>query len=288
MAKPLELTTWAIDEDALKTATDSQRWNFGWTTPANDPTGKGEKPNLNQQNYWQNAVHKWIEYLKVSKTPLGTIIAVASNLSGAFDSPTGVVTDGFIFCDGTAIPDGYPVTGNAPQLTDDRFLMGSSVAGSTGGNNSITPSGGISGTQSISHTHAIASHDHGMVHNHQVGWWDTSLKTLYFSDTATQNSTTIGLGNPFIVYSGKNGDSSGNDVARVTGNTLYDKNVYSTGAINAASGSGSTAKTAGKSLTTGSNTSGTSVDFSNASFSGDSFDNRPKYLTVKYFLKVDI
>lgn len=63
MAKPVEITDWATSGSALKTATDSSRWNLGWQTlPGNLPSETGERPNLNQQNYWQNAVHKWITY----------------------------------------------------------------------------------------------------------------------------------------------------------------------------------------------------------------------------------
>lgn len=61
--KPTEVTDWANSGSALKTATDSNRWNLGWQTlPDNLPNQTGERPNLNQQNYWQNAVHLWITY----------------------------------------------------------------------------------------------------------------------------------------------------------------------------------------------------------------------------------
>jgi len=64
MAKPVEVTDWATSGSALKTATDSSRWTLGWQTlPGNQPSDTGERPNLNQQNYWQNAVHTWIQYL---------------------------------------------------------------------------------------------------------------------------------------------------------------------------------------------------------------------------------
>lgn len=70
MAKPTETTAWAEQGDgsggasnALRTPTDAARWNFGWKTlPNNDPSEVGEAPNLNQQNYWQYAVHKWLEW----------------------------------------------------------------------------------------------------------------------------------------------------------------------------------------------------------------------------------
>lgn len=63
MAKPIEVTNWATSGSALRTATDSSRWNLGWQTlPGNLPTDTGERPNLNQQNYWQFAVHQWLTF----------------------------------------------------------------------------------------------------------------------------------------------------------------------------------------------------------------------------------
>jgi len=60
--KPLEITNWAESTSALKTVTDSQRWGYGWTTRDRLTTGVGEPPNLNHHNYWQNAVHDWLQY----------------------------------------------------------------------------------------------------------------------------------------------------------------------------------------------------------------------------------
>ncbi len=63
--KPTQETDWATSAFALKTATDSARWVLGWQTiPDNLPSGVGEAPNLNNQNYWQFAVHQWKEYFE--------------------------------------------------------------------------------------------------------------------------------------------------------------------------------------------------------------------------------
>jgi len=71
MTRPTERTDWATEGDgsgganAIRTATDSSRWTLGWqATPGNLPGEQGEKPNLNEQNYWQYAVHKWFQYLE--------------------------------------------------------------------------------------------------------------------------------------------------------------------------------------------------------------------------------
>lgn len=63
--KPTVRTDWANLGGALKTATGSNRWDLGWQTlPGNLPTELGERPNLNQQNYWQNSVHLWLNYFE--------------------------------------------------------------------------------------------------------------------------------------------------------------------------------------------------------------------------------
>jgi hypothetical protein len=64
--KPTVKTNWATGGQALKEPTDSARWGYGWSTKDNIPSGSGEPPNLNQQNYWQNAVHEWVEYVEES------------------------------------------------------------------------------------------------------------------------------------------------------------------------------------------------------------------------------
>jgi hypothetical protein len=72
MPKPTEITDWATSVSALVTPTDPDRWNLGWKTlPDNLPTDTGERPNLQQQNYWNLAVHKWITFLS-SLLPLET------------------------------------------------------------------------------------------------------------------------------------------------------------------------------------------------------------------------
>jgi len=59
MAKPdIDDIRWAQDPAALTVATTSAQWELGWVAPG----GVEEKPILNYQNYWQNAVQQWIEW----------------------------------------------------------------------------------------------------------------------------------------------------------------------------------------------------------------------------------
>ena len=86
--------------------------------------------------------------------PLGTIIAVASGITGAYTLPsTGAVgVGGWQLCDGASIPGAATLSGNAPTLNDGRFLRGHTHGnvGSTGGADTVT----ISEAQLPSHTHS--------------------------------------------------------------------------------------------------------------------------------------
>lgn len=63
--KPTKLTDWATDGAALTEATTVARHDLGWqTTPDNLVSQPGERPNLQQQNYWQLAVHEWSTYFE--------------------------------------------------------------------------------------------------------------------------------------------------------------------------------------------------------------------------------
>ena len=99
--------------------------------------------------------------------PVGSIISIASNLSGSFSIPvSGTVSSGWQLCNGVAIPGGNTLSGNTPNLADNRFLMGSSSAGTASGTNLITPVGSIGGSQSIQHHHTFA---HTHTTNSQLG-----------------------------------------------------------------------------------------------------------------------
>ncbi len=62
MAKPTKTTEWATDGAALKADPDAGQISYGWSTSDNTVSGTPVKPNLQQQNGWQNAVHQWLQY----------------------------------------------------------------------------------------------------------------------------------------------------------------------------------------------------------------------------------
>ena len=78
--------------------------------------------------------------------PIGAIMPVvnASPITGGGYTipPSGTVdTNGWQLCDGVAIPGGNTLTGSTPNLSDGRYLRGSTTSGSTGGANTFTPAG---------------------------------------------------------------------------------------------------------------------------------------------------
>ena len=139
--------------------------------------------------------------------PLGSIVAVASGLSGAFTIPaTGVVSEGWQYCDGAAVAGGQSVSGTTPDLTDSRFLMGSTSSGTTGGATSSAHTHthahthGMDsqlGTITLAHSHTVTSHTHANGHIHQWIYNNTSGNT--FSHQGSTESTgewTTGITQP--------------------------------------------------------------------------------------------
>jgi hypothetical protein len=91
--------------------------------------------------------------------PLGAIIAMTTGLSGAMAIPaSGVVSNGYMRADGTAIPASNAVSGTAPDLSGSIYLRGSTSYGGTGGTNNTT----LSDVNLPPHFHSI-SHDHASV-----------------------------------------------------------------------------------------------------------------------------
>lgn len=123
------------------------------------------------------------------RVPLGAVIPIvgtrtAVNNGGSANTPsgipaTGIVSDdGFQRCDGSAVGSGATLTGFVPDLTDDRFIQGSTSLGSLSSSNGINlgdntvqltinelPShnhtGSTGDNTSIDHTHSI-THNHGV------------------------------------------------------------------------------------------------------------------------------
>jgi len=84
--------------------------------------------------------------------PIGTVFAITNHLTGSWTLPaSGLVKRGLMRCDGSAIPAGQTLSGNTPNLSDDRFLMGSTTSGVSGVATDLTHS------HAFAHTHTTNS-----------------------------------------------------------------------------------------------------------------------------------
>lgn len=125
-------------------------------------------------------LNKLSDEVRFGLIPVGAIIPIMSNMAGAFTpGASGTVIDGLMLCDGAAIPINQILSGNTPDLTNNRFLMGASTAGLTGGTNDS------SHTHEYVHTHGLSNHQHGMQHEHIT---DSKLGTITLAHSHTVNS----------------------------------------------------------------------------------------------------
>jgi hypothetical protein len=252
--------------------------------------------------------------------PLGGIVAIASNITGSHSIPaTGTVDSaGWQLCDGAAIPGGNSLSGSVPTLNDNRFLAGASTAGVADGANSITlttselpahthtgpshthtmptHSHSWSGTTSThsGHTHTGPSHTHTMpTHTHSFSATSGSTGLSINRDQGTiGTSTSTGTGIPTIAsgsYVNNLGLASAEHTHTVSGTT----GSTDPGDTNA-SGTGNTGSGGSHSHTVSGTTGSTDPGDTNASGtgntgstgSGSAFDNRPRYLTCQYLIRV--
>ena len=97
-------------------------------------------------------------YTKDEAMPIGAVIAIMSDLTGSHSIPASGVVDatGWMYCDGSTVPAGKRLEGVLPDLTDGRFLRGSTVAGATSGSDTFT----LGITNIPAHTHSTPNHTH--------------------------------------------------------------------------------------------------------------------------------
>lgn len=270
--------------------------------------------------------------------PVGSIIAYnpgyysnSSNGSFTLVGPTtndaaGVNSflnsQGYYVCDGSAVNNANsPIWVGAgrylPNLSDSRFLMGSTAAGAVGGNNSSAHDHTYAHTHSIAHTHTYA-HTHGtdshlitinLAHSHTVndhshnitphahGRGDLHARidingpVLYMNQIGTTGWTATEL----VSVNSAVGTSSGRNRGQlVAGTTSNNSNIASGGStpgtnsrLSNYNASHSHSTNSQNTTTTSGASNGNTSSQSSSTTSGASFtDNRPQYLANFYIIRV--
>ena len=204
---------------------------------------------------------------------LGNTVAAANSLLNV---------DGFYVCDGSAPNHALSTIWNAadrylPNLTDDRFLMGSTVAGSIGGDNSSAHTHTLSHTHSTAHTHTHA-HTHNVAHTHTTASLTLTIAQMpahthgisYHSGTDTLG--TYGAGADSTINGTRYTQSQGGGGSHNHGSTGAATITNSGGASTSTTSAASASTSGAASASTTSAASGT--------------ENRPKFLSCLYIVKV--
>lgn len=221
------------------------------------------------------------------RVPLGGVIAVVgtrslSNNGGSIIIPSGIPTsgqmseDGFQICDGSAVASGSILTGYVPNITDDRFIQGSSsmgilssINGANKGDNTIL----LTANEIPIHGHSVSLNSANIDHQHYFNSYNSSI--TYVKE----------------VFVGELGDNNRHDGWHQFRNSDgNDMNVNMVGGdrgwlvswINQSSSIGADGYSGGM---TGNQSHSHGVNQSNFG-SGQSFDIRPKFISGIYLMRV--
>lgn len=252
--------------------------------------------------------------------PVGTVFPIMTNISGAYAPPaSGVVQDGFMVCDGAPIPPGMTLSGSVPDLTDNRFLMGATTAGITGGATNITPTGTvstptytgspvaytdwaapgsytpagtISGSQNLNHSHSQNAHIHGTGPVYaRIHLGGSPAGTLVGHSRVEPVPEYPGIevnippptshvpGGPYSRGAEVVGNTATASPASTAGSTGVDVN-FANASFSGAPGAAPRSSW----FTPGNFTPAGTV--STPTFTGNQFDNRPLYISTRYLIRV--
>ena len=223
--------------------------------------------------------------MQLGLSPIGSIIAWAGGYytNGANAGFTSVLGNtvasvntylsgtGWAVCDGTAPNDtGSPIWNTSsrflPNLTDSRFLMGSTVSGSIGGQNSITIASGN-----------LPTHTHDMAHTHGAftsgGMSANTTHTHGITDPG-HTHTPASPASTFITNTGGAGIIAGGGAfGQVSTTNNYGTNI----SINASASIDHTHSTT---------VSAYAGSTGNGGFANTAIENRPLYLSTFYITRI--
>ena len=231
--------------------------------------------------------------------PLGAIIPVLVDspvTAGAYGVPaTGTVdANGWMLCDGTAIPAGQKLGGSTPNLSEGRYFRGSTGSGTTGGSNTMTSALLPSHTHAIDHDHASISTEGNSAATDGPSTANTgSGAAAIGNDSPDHNHTQTGLTGQTVGLK-TNTYFSG---AAQTGYYSFDRSYSGTngtsgaGARHSHTDSGHTHSLSDHTHTMANHTH--TVDLPNftgtsgSTGSGTTGNNEPQYLNVRYLIRVN-
>jgi len=219
--------------------------------------------------------------------PVGTIIAIGD--VGAWALPaSGAIKEGWARCNGQAKPAGSAVgiAANLPDLTDDRFLNGSTAATGTGGATSKTTTGVAARVRKDSLNSGQIAHAHGMDHKHR--WLETTDSGTNQYNWYSYNSN---QGTAALIYqSGQIGGSDPSSAPLVADRIFWEPNAaenrYTQSPL---APTGTSAKTSSDSasISFSAYNAGDGNTYIDAIMTqGTIADIRPKYFNVVYLMRV--
>ena len=190
--------------------------------------------------------------------PIGSVIAIANVAVWSLPA-AGQIKDGFALCNGQAVPAGaHPLlTGTLPDLSDERFLQGSTTSGSIGGSTSKTTTG------------ITASFDKNVMNTNQNSHFHLLPFSFYGSadGSFSQLSTLLNQNANGVPYYGQVSIGA-------SGSALYNRDIM----LNPSNISA--AKSSSETISWTSSTVNTTVT------QGTISDIRPKYFNVVYVMRV--
>lgn len=192
--------------------------------------------------------------------PIGAVIAIANSAAWSLPS-AGSIKDGYALCNGQSFPSGSnpAFTGTMPNLSDERFLQGSTTSGTTGGANTITLS-----------TANLPAHNHGMSHTHSINHDHGNFTTASGGSHSHPYNINIQHGDGAFV----SGESLTSGL-QLGGRRRYTDNTESVAHAHDIDVPNFTGTSGGSSISVTDNTG-----------SGTAFDIRPKYFNVVYVMRV--